>query len=159
MTLHEFVKQLIMQSPSIFHNALLVYDHLFYTNGNGFKWHKGTLIEPDFKEKSVAECIVDSIKLHREILNNDRFTSEIRHRLLINSVNEIVEDIHIIMNAEKLANDFSIPTERWPYNKEPFEFYPVCEYAKCMNIPDDIDPEWKEAIEKLNKIKEEYEKG
>lgn len=163
MTLKEYVKQHIMQYPGIFHNALLVYNHLFYVNGNGHEWHNGTLIEPDFKEKSVAECITDNIKFRHEILNNEiefeeaELTHKIRHIMLMNFTNRIVEDIHTIMNAEKLANDFSIPTKRWPYNIEPFEFYPICEYAKCMNIPDNIDPEWKDAIDKLNKIKEEYE--
>lgn len=152
-----------MQYPSIFHNALLVYDHLFYVNGNGHKWYNGTLIEPDFKEKSVAECITDDIKFHREILNNEiefedaELTRKIRHNMLMNFTNRIVEDIHTILNAEKLAEDFSIPKDIWPYNIEPFQFYPICEYAKCMNIPKDIDPEWKAAIDKLNKIKEEYE--
>ena len=156
-----------MQFPSIFHNALLVYDHLFYVNGNGHEWHNGTLIEPDFKEMTVAECIAQAVQHNYEFVKNPFFVicdvknpelaRKLRSNAYNNYVTELVEDIHTIMNADKLADDFSIPTKRWPYNFEPFRFYPICEYAKCMNIPDDIDPEWKEAIDKINKIKEEYE--
>ena len=165
MTLHNFTKQLIMQFPSIFPNALIVYDHLFYVNGNGHEWHNGTLIPEDFKEKSIAECIVQSVQQNYELTKSTFFNrceiikpelaKKMRSNAYTNYVNDFVKDIHTIMNAEKLAEDFSIPIWHWPYNNG-FEFYPICEYAKCMNIPDNIDPEWKEAIDKLNKIKEEY---
>lgn len=166
MTLREYVKQLIMQYPSIFHNALLVYDHLFYVIGNAHEWHNGTLIPEDFKEKSIAECIAQSVQQNYELTKNTFFNrcetikpelaKKLRSNAYTNYVNDFVEDIHTILNADKLADDFSIP-KRWPYNIKPFQFYPICKYAKCMNIPDDIDPEWLDAINKLNKIKKEYE--
>ena len=168
MTLHEYVKQLIMQYPSIFHNALLVYDHLFYVNGNGHEWHNGTLIEPDFKKMTVAECIAQVVQHNYELTKNsifdrlkdeghDKLAQKLKSNAYDRYITNLKEDIYTILHADELADDFSIPTERWPYNFEPFQFYPICEYAKCMNIPDDIDPEWLDAINKLNKIKKEYE--
>lgn len=42
MKLKTLVKHLIMQWPSIFPNALAVYDHLFYVIGNGsYGWKNG----------------------------------------------------------------------------------------------------------------------
>ncbi len=161
MKLKTYVKHCIMQYPLIYRNALDVYNHLFYVNGNGYEWKNGVLHAYGFKTKSKLECIKAVIKEHlddakkRELdLNDAIYTSklskqEIEEFAIMRYKGELkraLSEIEIVENAEKLAEDFT------PQND--FIFYPICKYAKCMNIPDDIQPDWLEGINRINEIRE-----
>ena len=67
MTVEETIKKCILSYPNIFKNKLDVYNHLFLTNGNGFKWVNGELIEDclnnDYSlEDSIHDILLDDFK-------------------------------------------------------------------------------------------------
>lgn len=162
MKLKTLVKHLIMQYPSLFPNALAVYDHLFYVVGNGYSWKNGELQEIGFKTKTKEQCIQaiidhytecynDRVKELNEMKNNgeiddalfDKFVESRKAKYAKN----IEIEICIVEHAKELAEDFM------PYKG--FIFYPFCEgYSECSRIPKDIKPDWLEGINKYNKIRE-----
>ena len=162
-----------MQFPMLFKNATEVYNHLFYVIGNGYDWKDGELKEVGFRPKSKLQCIKDVFNEHvddcvkqvkslEEMLSDGRLDRELDEKLIINRykhcAEDILEEINVIMTADERADDFSIPKDIFPYIHEvKFEFYPISESSKCKQIPDDVKPDWKEGIEKINKIREEYE--
>ena len=64
------------------------------------------------------------------------------------SLKRALSEIEIIMNAEKLAEDFT--------PQKDFKFYPLSKYAKCMQIPDDIQPDWLEGINMINNFRKQH---
>lgn len=44
MTFKDTIKSIIIMFPRLFSTKLSVYNHLFLTNGNGYRWENGELI-------------------------------------------------------------------------------------------------------------------
>ena len=167
MKLKTLVKQFIMQCPGIFPNALAVYDHLFYVNGNGFSWKNGELHEIGFKTKTKEQCIQDVMNDYGERLNNRvKELTAMKNEGSIDEeeFNKFVElrkdryakdaerETYIVEHAKELAEDFT------PYKG--FVFYPLCDgYSKCSQIPKDIKPDWLEGINRYNEIREKLIKA
>ena len=151
-----------MQYPSLFPNALAVYDHLFYVVGNGYSWKNGELQEIGFKTKTKKQCIQDiindyanSLDNHIKELNEMKNNGEINDALFDKFVEScetkyaknIERETCIVEHAKELTEDFI------PYKG--FIFYPFCEgYSECSRIPKDIKLDWLEGINKYNKIRE-----
>ena len=55
---------------------------------------------------------------------------------------ERLELAKVIVNYEKIINDKL-------YITNDVKLYPLCEYAKILNIPDDIKDDWEDAIREL----------
>lgn len=67
MTVEETIRKCILSCPLIFKNKLDVYNHLFLTNGNGFKWVNGELIDDSLNndyslEDSIHDILLDDFK-------------------------------------------------------------------------------------------------
>ena len=67
MTAEETIRKCILSCPLIFKNKLEVYNHLFLTNGNGFKWVNGELIDDSLNngyslEDSIHDILLDDFK-------------------------------------------------------------------------------------------------
>ena len=148
MTVKDTLKSMLIMYPLIFPNKLSLYDHLFLTNGNGYKWENGELISGDNKENCSIE---DGLE---ELLND-----ELQYDFLSDFLEETsdVEDIinyikrrnkknlelaKVIINHEKIMNEKLYITNE-------VELYPLCKYAKILNIPDDIKDDWKDAIKEF----------
>jgi molecular chaperone GrpE (heat shock protein) len=126
---------------------------LFYVNGNGYEWKNGTLQRIGFRaktKKDYVETIIDeemkSCKRHQAGLYPiDHITKHDIESLQIaaykTTFKRLITYIERIENAEKLAEDFT--------PQKDFKFYPICKYSKCMNIPDDIQPDWLEGINSI----------
>lgn len=163
MKLKTYVKHCIMQYPLIYRNALDVYNHLFYVIGNGYEWKNGVLHAYGFKTKSKLECVkavidehIESTKKREKDYTKEIFISRLSKQdideLIImsykGSLKRALSEIEIVMNAEKLAEDFT--------PQENFKFYPLSKYAKCMQIPDDIQPDWLEGINMINNFRKQH---
>ena len=164
MKLKTYVKHCIMQYPLIYRNALDVYNHLFYVIGNGYEWKNGVLHAYGFKTKSKLECIkavidehIDSAKKREidykgEAIFTSRLSKQDIEDLIIMSykgdLKRALSEIEIVENAEKLAEDFT--------PQKDFKFYPICQYSKCMNIPEDVQPDWLEGINKINEFRKQH---
>ena len=148
MTVKDTIKSMITMHPRLFSTKLSVYDHLFLTNGNGYKWENGQLISKDDEEN----CSIDD---GLEALFND----ELQYDFLEDYLNvttdsediinyfkrrnkEKLELVKVIINYEKIINEKL-------YITNDVVLYPLCEYAKILNIPNDIKDDWKDAIKEF----------
>lgn len=146
MPIQEHVRLCILNYPSIFSNALDVYDHLFYTIGNGYEWKNGELVHiggNNFEAHTIAEAIANEVDKNIKFARREKVFLDGVYQF---SVDYMCKNIHTIMEVDKRVNDFSPSAD--------FSFYPISQYSKCLNIPKDIKPDWLEAINKLNEIKE-----
>ena len=165
MKLKTLTKHLLMQWPTLFRNALDVYNHLFYVVGNGYEWKNGILVQSGFRTKTKMQCIKEYVnesfdyvkRMQKEFIEltndfNKEHMENVRIKHYKTSIQNILNGIELIENADIHSDDFRM--------REGFMFYPIYEgYSKCTTIPDDIQPDWLEGINKINKIKEEYEKS
>ena len=146
MNLKDSVINSMREYPSISGNKLDVYDHLFLTNGNGYDWVNGELIEPSNEKPNVI-----SIEEAIDKLFNDEFRIDlITDRMFfyigeLNKEEKVVkeslqydlvryaQDVKTIVNAEKAVNQslFEIEPIISLDGLEPECFlYPLCEYSK-----------------------------
>jgi hypothetical protein len=165
MNLKDSVIDSMREYPSISRNKLDVYDHLFLTNGNGYDWVNGELIEPSNEKPNVISIEEAIDKLFNDEFRID-FTTD-RMFLYIEELNKgekvvkeslqydlkrYAQDVKTIVNAEKAVNQslFEIePIISLDGLKPECFLYPLCEYSKIMNIPDDIKSDWLEGIKEL----------
>ena len=145
MTVKDTIKSMITMHPRLFSTKLSVYDHLFLTNGNGYKWENGQLISKDDEEN----CSIDD---GLEALFNDELQND-----FLESYLEVTTDSEDIINyckrknkeklelAKVIVNHENIINEKLYITNEEI-LYPLCEYSRILNIPDDIKDDWKDAI-------------
>jgi hypothetical protein len=165
MNLKNSVINSMRKYPSISGNKLDVYDHLFLTNGNGYDWVNGELIEK-YNEKPNIISIEEAI----DKLFNDDYRIELTTDRMFFYIGELNKDekvvkeslqydlkryaqnVKTIINAEKAVNQslFEIEPIISLEGLEPECFlYPLCEYSKIMNIPNDIKSDWLDGIKEL----------
>ena len=165
MSLKNCVINSMREYPSISENKLQVYDHLFLTIGNGYKWVNGELVGIYDKTLDVIS-IEDAID---NLFNNDGRIDLTTDRMFfyigeLNKDEKVVkeslqydlkryaQDVKIIINAEKLVNQslFEIePIISLEGLKPECTLYPLSDYSAIMNIPDDIKPDWLSGIKEL----------
>lgn len=165
MNLKDKVIDSMREYPSISENKLDVYDHLFLTNGNGYDWVNGELIEK-YNERLNVISIEEAID---KLFNNESRIDLTTDRMFfyigeLNKEEKVVkeslqydlvryaQDVKTIINAEKLANQslFEIePITSLDGLKPECTLYPLSNYSKIMNIPDDIKSDWLEGIKEL----------
>jgi hypothetical protein len=165
MNLKDSVINSMREYPSISGNKLDVYDHLFLTNGNGYDWVNGELIDK-YNEKPNIISIEEAI----DKLFNDDYRIELTTDRMFFYIGELNKDekvvkeslqydlkryaqnVKTIINAEKAVNQslFEIEPIISLEGLEPECFlYPLCEYSKIMNIPNDIKSDWLNGIKEL----------
>ena len=165
MKLKDSVINSMREYPSISRNKLDVYNHLFLTNGNGYDWVNGKLIE-EYDKRLYVMSIEEAIdKLFNDEYRIDVTTDRICHILELNNKGEKVvkeylqynleryaRDVKTIINAEKAVNQnlFEIEPIISLNGIEPeCTLYPLSNHSKIMNIPDDIKPDWLDGIKEL----------
>ena len=147
MSIKDTIKSMIIMCPRLFPTKLSVYDHLFLTNGNGYRWENGELISKDDEENCSIEDGLEAL-----------FNDELQYGLLKRYLNITTDSEDIINyikreNKEKLeltkviVNYEKIINEKLHISNE--ELYPLSKYSKILNIPDDIKDDWKNAIKEF----------
>ena len=148
MTIKDTIKSMIIMCPRLFPTKLSVYNHLFLTNGNGYRWENGELISADDDENYSIEDGLDALfcdQLQYDLLKgylNVTTDSEDIINYFKRRNKEKLELAKVIINYEKIINE-----KLYLPNKE--ELYPLCKYAKILNIPADIKDDWKDAIKEF----------
>ena len=147
MTIKDTIKSMIIMYPLLFQTKLSVYNHLFLTIGNGYRWENGELISDDDKENCSIEDGLEALfndELQYDFLEDylEEFTdSENIINYFKRRNKEKLELVKIIVNYEKIINEkLHISNEK---------LYPLSEYSKILNIPDDIKDDWKDAIKEF----------
>ena len=130
MTVKDTIKSMIIMYPRLFPTKLSVYDHLFLTNGNGYRWENGELISEDDKENCSIEDGLEALfndELQYDFLE-DYLKVTTDSEDIINYFKrrnkEKLELVKVIVNHEKIINE-----KLHIINEE--ELYPFCKYAKC----------------------------
>ena len=141
MNVKDTVKRSLMLYPSVSINALAVYEHLFCTNGNGYEWKNGELVEittTDYTDSPIGnvptmqQAIEKSLQFHlRESIDmlgfartrcemncitSGKSEDEITEDDVVNEYNcslyvDISEDVDLIFKIEERMNDFEVPTK------------------------------------------------
>lgn len=148
MTFKDTIKSMIIMHPRLFPTKLSVYNHLFLTNGNGYRWENGELISSYYKENYSIEDGLEALfnnefqyHLLESYLNITADTEDIINYFKRNNKEKLTL-INVILNFENIMNEKLYIT-----NKE--ELYPLCKSAKILNIPNDIKEDWKDAIKEF----------
>lgn len=148
MTIKDTIKSMIIMCPRLFSTKLSVYDHLFLTNGNGYRWENGELISADDEENCSIEDGLETLfndelqySLLKGYLNTTPDSEDIINYFKRRN-NEKLKLAKVIINYEKIINE-----KLHISDKE--ELYPLCKYSKILNIPDDVKDDWKDAIKEF----------
>jgi hypothetical protein len=158
--------------PSLFPNAIHVYDHLFLTIGNGYEWQDGKLVYDDENslcdniEEAINRVFENNISTHNIILFDIKKCPEqkVIENVTIQCIKSARKHIHTILNIENLLDDLSIPDMYDPElgNREgnKFKFYGLSKYSAIANIPDDVHYDWikaiKDFVDILDKNKDKF---
>lgn len=149
-SVRDTVLAMLTQYPSIFPDKSACYRHLFLVNGNGYEWVDGELVnvypsknEPDFKDEDKA--VADQIEKfgqtpnYENVFGHEQYSyvrlDTRRHNMLIQFA---LDNIDLIMEAEHVKFDTTI-----------FMTYSGWDYCKLMQMPDDVKPDWLEAVKEV----------
>lgn len=101
-------------------NRLTVDDHLFAVIGNGYEWKDGEIVyyvSDEYKNQLDSKPKSDeAMKAHY-----DKLYEKYKNKY----------------------NDYNPPTGAIYYR---FQIYPICEYSLMYETPEDVKPDWKDAI-------------
>ena len=113
----------IMKHPLLYKDTNFEYskqkvlNQLFFVNGNGYEWVDGQLTDGE-------ELVYNSIP-------KDSFnTTMVEEPKDDDFMRGIYKELNINSNKIKLESYGALT------------IYPICEYAKILHLPDDIEPDW-----------------
>lgn len=170
MNYHDTVISSLLLYPELYPSRLEVDNHLFAVIGNGYEWVNGELVEivynPDrqgidelnpydaIKKHVKFELLESSSGLKKQIEINELLKRDSPLDLaLTRKVNNILKKIEMTKNVETRYNTYC----HIPDNKElsivkrcgeerSWRIYGICDYSALVDFPDDIKPDWKEAL-------------
>lgn len=174
-TVKDTLWKCLLNFPTVFPNALSVYNHWFCVNGNGYEWKNGELVSPEYGDsnlekhhnaKTVDEAIIncldwDLVCSWDENGNSKQFMhcykTEDEIANYIKRVNRrTITDVKMILNTDNRMKDFSIPIDPILGDKFKFKFYPLCEYSRIYTFPDDVTSDWLRALKQMVDLMEKY---
>lgn len=131
MNVKDTLNYCLLVYPSIFENKWDVYHHWFAVNGNGYDWIDGELVSSDDR-KDIS--LFRAIKKHFEFNFRERKLKN--EDDVVYALKSFTRNVNAMLNLSKRETDVVPKREK---------IYPLCQYAKILNIPPDIKPDWKEA--------------
>jgi hypothetical protein len=134
-TVDTALRNCLMMYPAIFPNKWSVYHHWFCVNGNGYEWIEGELRYSD-EEANKPIDLKGAIEHQFGLCASEKelLTTPLKYLIA-----RLQEGVLSLLDVETGIVDFT-PKEK---------LYPLCQYAKIMNIPDNIKPEWLEAVKEM----------
>lgn len=155
------LKSCLMEYPSIFPNALSVYDHLFCTIGNGYEWENGQLVDGKDKAITIEEAVVKQIQdliddpIERFTVFED-FDFGTAKKILNAHYKRIIKYVKMIFDTDNRMKDFSFDVIDEEFISKVFDdkckLYPLSKYSHICNIPDDVQYDWLMAAKKMYDI-------
>ena len=146
---------MLLEYPTLYQDRAQCLNQLFCVNGNGYEWIKGQLVdeyqdhrykrdkEVDIALQEGFDILIDSI------VYNNSDTSLSIPQYVQRSLLEKYRQQRALANLDKI-----IQPGFHQFIQAGYEFYPLCEYAKIMNLPTDIKQDWldgaKETLQLLN---------
>ncbi len=126
MNVANTIKQGLLGYPSLFQTPGDVLHQLFVVNGNGYEWAGGQLVYWTDGRKDATEWIEAQIAEARERGHSEGlelYYEEMQHRF----------------EFTKLNIDRIVEHGEHRYRKS---IYPICQYAKIMCVPDNVQDDW-----------------
>lgn len=161
------LKALLMDAyPTLFVDETDVLHHLFFTNGNGYDWVDGELVDV---------CREDSVDLieERRKWRVARIEKNIAEELKLGVDENGPDGIRLrhcraeleLVNSSPAVQRAAERRQRMHNARHPFPnikarayclvegklkryLYPLCEYADILHTPDDVKPDWLQAARK-----------
>ncbi len=152
-SLDRYVAEAIRNYPTLFKNRTDVLQHLFFVNGNGLEWVDGMLIDRydnaakdrarDLRDEAaeLAECA----EPHEE----DGIIPEAHRRYYEQQIARIRTGVRKHNLLVQFTIDHADMLALMPWDRELHSIYPICEYAKMCNVPDDVKPDWLAGIREM----------
>jgi len=152
MSSYKYTKNTMMMThPGIFPFESDVLEHLFVINGNGFVWKNGQLIDLELKSRKqqLKEARI-FVRKRNEILKLAaiEYQELYKHMESYSVKKERMKSIKYRMNCVNNGTTFYLTKDGLLGRK----IYPLCEYAKIVNIPNDVKPDWLKAAELMLKL-------
>jgi hypothetical protein len=151
-TVKESLRLCLLKYPSIFPNKWSVYHHWFIVNGNGYFWRKGALTEGtdrfDYTKEDAIKKIHD--KFNKSVKEENEWEEFEKSEILLNLFEKRRdEQLDLTNKIDERMLDFTPKRE---------ELYPLCSFAKILNIPKNIRDDWKEASDEFfNYLMDNYD--
>lgn len=139
ITLKQCVRDNLLMWPDLFKNALDVYEHLFCTNGNGYEWVGGCLVEcgqaiNQFSVEDAIDNVFESAK-DKDILatkanllialsdaqtktnkkSRDENIKDDIVKTMSNIIDKIQYNIELCHRIDERCDDFEVPSESGKY--------------------------------------------
>ena len=183
MNVKETLWKALINFPTIFPNALSVYNHLFCVGGNGYEWKDGELIEVlgedvnSHNASTINEAVINFLKYNLiedwndggvmkeffdRIFGGDRYDKRqglLFQRFTKNTNANTIIYVNRILNSESRMNDFTLRVDEIIKKFKPdyaYQFYPLSEYSKICCLPDDITEDWLDAANHMYAIMQEH---
>lgn len=131
MTVETTIQWMFDNYPDLFATRKECYNHLFCTIGNGYEWKRGQIVRCD-EDDEIEPFII-------EAENRDYAAQAAEHTV----AKQTEENIN--------KHDAEMEILRRAGVKEPF-WYPISEFSLIKNIPSDIKPDWKAAVEECKEL-------
>jgi hypothetical protein len=136
MTVHETIKQMMVEYPSLFPSRVQALHHLFWVNGNGYDWKKGELISIDPPHKTSPYRTVEWKKNHHEEWSRSAAHRETYEKLFGKEEAALADLSKFVIGNDNFVESYKIDLD---------EVYPLCEYADILNVPENVKDDWLEA--------------
>lgn len=152
ITVKDAVRDSLLMFPTIFKNALDVYDHLFCTNGNGYEWVDGCLVHNGYKpgDKITVHTIKDAVLETLDHRTDDCYTrNSVEASLMVSGIRagavvsdgvlndaknmlvrrigswfrDIREEIELCYRIDERCGDFGVPSESGKYSDRIYKIH------------------------------------
>lgn len=116
-----------------------ILEHLFVTNGNGFEWEKGMLVEVCRRGRPTP---LKDVRFRTGQDEVERWAQRDQEQdgSMLASI-ERWRKLGEQSPYEELFDPAHHEAE-WATKGPPTQMYPLCEYAELLNVPDDVHADW-----------------
>jgi len=141
MNVEQTIIHSILDHPQLYKDTNYKYskekvlNHLFFTNGNGYEWENGELV-----------CLTEDIEGIDKKIPEDYFNIPI--------MSEEKDETKFMRDWRIEDGEPFTPYEIKSNTAE--HLYPICEYAKIMNLPSNIKKDWLTLAEEVVTMGFEY---
>ncbi len=168
MNYHDTVFECLQIYPDLFPTRLEVDNQLFAVIGNGYDWIEGELVEAYNSDTDGVDVtnICDVIKYHLKYefqnspsnllkiieINKLLGKESLVEFAVTRKLNELYEIIDQVSKIEtRYKNYFHTPSKLEEQLGERFKWkiYGISKYSKLTCFPDNIKPDWKEALQEF----------
>lgn len=170
MNYHDTVIGNLLLYPNLYPGRLEVDNHLFATCGNGYEWIEGELVEtiynPDkegidklnpydtIKKHVKFEFLESSSGLKKQIEINELLKRDSPFDLaLTRKVNNVLKMIYMTEKANKRYDTYCHTPDVQEKSiikrcgeEHSWKIYEISKYSRLVDFPEDIKPDWKEAL-------------